>query len=83
MGVDNNKHSITFGSAKACSNSLSKSCPNYGASTEVARIRGVLPFLSFMFLSAPRISSCLTGLMLFRVITDFTAKCNGVYPSIS
>lgn len=44
---------------------------------------GFLSYLSLESLLAPLINKDLTGRVLLNVSTLFTAKCNGVYPSIS
>ena len=59
------------------------SCCNAGLVIKSIRSTGLLSVKSLTSLDAPLISNDLTGLVLLRVSTLFTAKWRGVYPSIS
>jgi hypothetical protein len=41
------------------------------------------PDLFFIYLDAPFINNCLTGLVEFNSSTDLIAKCSGVKPKLS
>lgn len=43
----------------------------------------VWPYLFFIYLDAPLIKSCLTGLVEFNSSTDLIARCRGVNPKLS
>ena len=73
------KHSIVLGSTK----SSRSCCLRLREVMSSVRSMGSLPLKSFTFLGAPLISNARTGLVLFSVSTDLTARWSGVNPSQS
>lgn len=78
-GVFIMKHVQPFGSLSIDLNSVQRA----GIVISSTKSIGFLPYLSFTSLDAPLINNDLTGLVLLKDSTLFTAKCKGVNPSIS